>query len=442
MILLCFTMVTIVSTLKNISKIPILWKIFDGFSNEYEYTANNIFRRKTAPQCPECGNDMVHNGFNEYTKAGLGTIKIGKYLCKQCDEVIEEDRSVWEKIKTKFFDQLGLIYQQLRLNHVSYEGINNIISLIYPQSKSTIFREFNHAMENVKIPQLDDVLIVHYDEQFPKEGRYQKFRLTILDAKTKRQLADELFDNKDPQTIKNFLASKFDTSKPIFIVTDFGTSYPKILKEVFGDNLIHQYCLLHLNKLVVKDFPKNTSIVQELLKYRLLNIFYNREREIEMLRRLELEEREIVQNNETYKLWIKKAKNEFYRFVHELELSRRRNKENLELNSLEKAEKNFNELLNEKISFDIKIQNRLKMIKKHWINLTVFHYIPGAPATNNAIENYYSTSLKTHRKKQFRTDTGIINQIRLSSMKRAGMFDEPKTTLFELFRLFVPFIDN
>ena len=27
--------------------------------------------------------------------------------------------------------------------------------------------------------------------------------------------------------------------------------------------------------------------------------------------------------------------------------------------------KNFNELLNEKSSFDIKIQNRLKIIKKH-----------------------------------------------------------------------------
>jgi hypothetical protein len=434
-------MVTVVSTLKNLSEIPTLMKICSGFGNEYEYTANNIFRRKLSPPCPKCGYRMVHNGFNEYTKKGLGTVKIGKYLCKRCDETLEEDRSIWEKIKTGFFNQLSLIYQQLRLNHVSYEGISDILSLIFPQSRSTVFREFNHTMENVEIPPLENVLVVHYDEQFPKEGRCQKFRLTILDAKTKRQLADELFDDKDPKTIRDFLTSKFDTSKPIFIVTDFGTSYPKILKEVFGDNLIHQYCLLHLNKLIVKDFPKNTSIAQELLKYRLLNIFYNREREIEMLSKLELEEREIIQSKEAYKLWIKKAKNEFYRFVHELELSRRRQKENLELNSLEKAEKNFSELLNEKSSFDIKIQNRLKMIKKHWINLTVFHYIPGAPATNNAIENYYSTSLKTHRKKQFRTDTGILNQIRLSSMKRAGMFEEPKTTLLELFRLFTPFIN-
>ncbi len=311
--------------------------------------------------------------------------------------------------------------------------------LIFPQSKSTIFREFNRVMENVEIPPLENVLIVHYDEQFPKEGRSQKYRLTILDAETKRPLADELFDKKDPETIKQFLLANFDTSKPIFIVTDFYSSYPSILKEVFGDNLIHQYCLMHLNKLIVNDFPKNTTIAQELLKYRLLNIFYNREKEIEMLCKLELEEMEIILNEEVYKSWIKKAKKAFYEFVHELELSRRRNKENLEMNSLEKAEGNFKELMKQINSFDGAIQKRLRMINKHWINLTVFHYLEGAPATNNAIENYYSTSLKTHRKKQFRTERGILNQINLSSMKRAGMFEGQKRTILELFRLFKPF---
>jgi len=435
-------MVTIASNFNNFSAIPELQTVFKEFGNEFEHTENCIFRRKIPPHCPECGNSMVHNGYNEYTKKGLGVVKIGKYLCKHCGKMLEEKRTAWEKIKTEFFNLLGLICQQLRLNHVSYQGISDILSLIFPQSKDTVLRGFNHAMEDVEIPPLENVLIVHYDEQFPKEGRCQKFRLTILDAKSKRELADELFDDKSPETIKQFLISKFDTTKPIFIVTDFGTSYPKVLKEVFGDNLIHQYCLLHLNKLIVSDFPKKTTIAQELLKYRLLNIFYNREEEIEKLRQLELEEREIIQNKEVYKSWIKKAKNDFYRFVHELELSRRRKKENLELNSLERAENNFNELMNEISAFDEQIQKRLKMMKKHWINLTVFHYVPGAPATNNAIENYYSTSLKTHRKKQFRTDKGILNQIKLSSMKRAGLFNEPKPTLLELFRLFIPFINS
>lgn len=60
-----------------------------------------------------------------------------------------------------------------------------------------------------------------------------------------------------------------------------------------------------------------------------------------------------------------------------------------------------------------------------------YEYVDGAPATNNSIENYYSTSLKTHRKKQFRTDIGINNQLQLSSMKRAGMFNEKKPTILE-----------
>ncbi len=434
-------MVTISSTFKNISEIPNLLNVFGNFGNDYEYTATSIFRRIKPPQCPECNNTMVHNGFNQYTKKGLGTIKIGKYLCKHCGKMFEEQRTAWEKIKTVLFSHLGQIYQMLRLNHVSYQAISDIMDLIFSRSKGTVFREFNKMMEAIEVPQLKAVYIVHYDEQFPKEGRCQKFRLTLLDAKTKQKIADELFDDKSPDTIKQFLISKLDTSEPIFIVTDFGTSYPKVLKEIFGDKLLHQYCLLHLNKLIVKDFPKKTTMAQELLKYRLLNIFYNREKEIEMLRQLEAEEREIIQNEEVYKAWIKKVKNEFYRFVHELELERRRKKENIEINSLDKAEKNFNDLLNEQNSFDITVQKRLKMIKEHWKNLIMFHFVEGAPATNNAIENYYSTSLKTHRKKQFRTDMGIINQLQLSSMKRAGMFNEIKPTLLERFMAFIPFIN-
>jgi len=432
-------MVTINTTFGNFSETPILQNIFGEFSNEYEYTEKNIFRKKNPPQCPICGRKMVHNGFNDYTKKGMGSIKIGKYICKPCAKTIEEDRSVWEQLKTLFTDLRGEFYQMLRSNHVAYDAISGLMRLIFPQSKSTIFREFNRAMENTEIPPLENVLIVHYDEQFPKKGRTQKYRLTLLDAETKRPVADELFDKKDPETIKQFLLANLDTSKPIFIVTDFYSSYPPVLKEVFGDNLIHQCCLLHLNKLVVKDFPRHTSIAQELLKYRLLNIFYNREKEIEMLRKLELDEIEMIQDENAYKSWIKIVKKAFYNYVHELELARRRNKENLEINTLEKAENNFADLMSEIDSFDEKIQYRLNKIKKLWMNLTAFHYIEDAPATNNAIENFYSTSLKTHRKKQFRTDRGILYQMKLASMKRAGMFEGIRPTLLELFGLFRPF---
>ncbi|AGF98001.1 Mobile element protein [Methanosarcina mazei Tuc01] len=125
------------------------------------------------------------------------------------------------------------------------------------------------------VPFSENIHMVHYDEQHPKEGRCQKYRLTLLDAKTQTTIADDLFDDKSPETIKEFLRKNLDASEPVFIVTDFDKRYPDILKEIFGDKLVHQYCLMHLNKLIVSDFPKNTTIEQELLKYRLLNIFYN-----------------------------------------------------------------------------------------------------------------------------------------------------------------------
>ena len=50
-------------------------------------------------------------------------------------------------------------------------------------------------------------------------------------------------------------------------------------------------CLLHLNKLIVGDFPENGTIEQELMKYRLLNILYNRDAEIEVLEGMAKEER-------------------------------------------------------------------------------------------------------------------------------------------------------
>ncbi len=433
-------MVAINSNFSNFNNVASFMNIFNGFDNDFEITSDGVLRQKNAPPCRFCGTKMNHNGYNEYTKKYLGTIKIGKYECPCCEEPLEEDKSVWEKIKTEFFNQLKKIYRLLRNNNVSYQAISDIMKLIFPQSKGTIFRGFIESMEEVKIPENGKAYIVHYDEQFPKKGRCQKFRLSLLDGKTKNPIAEGLFDDKNSETIKQFLISNLDINEPIYIVTDFGISYPKIFKEIFGDKLLHQYCLFHLNKLIGKDFPRKTSIAQDLLKYKLYNIFYNHEKEIELLTKLEAKERSIIQDKKVYTEWIKKAKNDLYRFVHELELARRRKKVNHEMHSLDKSKVNFDELFKDIESFDKKIQSRLIMIKGHWKNLTMFHVLPGLPATNNPIENYYSTSLKTHRKKQLRTDEGILNQMKLSAMKRAKMFDEATQTLLELFMRFTPFI--
>ncbi len=60
-------------------------------------------------------------------------------------------------------------------------------------------------------------------------------------------------------------------------------------------------------------------------------------------------------------------------------------------------------------SYDENVQTRLRKIEKNWDRFTAFYFVEGAPATNNLVENYYSTSLKTHRK--MRLKAGNTNRI-------------------------------
>ena len=92
-------------------------------------------------------------------------------------------------------------------------------------------------------------------------------------------------------------------------------------------------------------------------------------------------------------------------------------------------------------SFMVSVRKRLTRIEELWPNLTAFYFVANAPATNNPVENYYSTSLKTHRKKQLE-ETGIEEQMKLSALKRAGIFGRPQKTLLEAFVMFIPFLDT
>ena len=57
------------------------------------------------------------------------------------------------------------------------------MSMIYPKSKDTIFREHQFDMDMLTItppPRSSTFQVISYDEQFPKKGRTQQFRLTAL----------------------------------------------------------------------------------------------------------------------------------------------------------------------------------------------------------------------------------------------------------------------
>jgi hypothetical protein len=434
-------MTTINLNLKNFSHRDVLLKIFSGYADDYEYTADGIFRRIKPLICPDCDIMMVNNGYNIHCKEHLGSVKVGRYLCPSCRKSLEEDFGFWEKIKSSFLEPLIKICQILRHNHASLEEIESLLAHIYPRDGDTIQNWIKNSVNEIVIPKLEKVQIIHYDEQHPKSGRNQKYRLTLLDGISRKPIADEIYDSKDSDTVKAFLRKHLNPAQKIFIVTDLFKSYPNIFHDVFGNNVTHQFCLFHLNKLIVNDFPKTASMDQELAKYRMLNIFYNRELEIKFLSRMAEVEKDILKKStESYKDWLKKTRHLFSQFLHNQELKRRRNEENLKQRSYCSAVINFNNLMAEFDSFEIPVRRRLLKIKKYWDSLTAFYFVDEAPATNNAIENYYSASLKTQRKSQLR-EPGLEIQMKLSAMKREGFFGEPKMTLLEAFYMFIPFVD-
>ncbi|MEK7159166.1 MAG: transposase [Patescibacteria group bacterium] len=425
-------MTEIYLNLNNFTDFEALLSLFPA-SKEYEFTAKKVFRSKKRVIC--CGQECVHDGHDFIRKKRFGKARVGKQLCKVCQKQYHEDKIFWKKLLGQWQETITSLILTLRDSHLAWETVQKVMNFIIPFGKTKALSLFNYAVEQFEYPQ-DNFLIVNYDEQHPKRGRMQKFRLTLLNYKTKVPIAEGLFDNKNDETIEAFLRKYLDADKEIVIITDCDRRYPAIFKKIFGKKVIHQKCLLHLNKLVVKDFGRGLSLQNIHNLYLILNIFYNRRKEIKFIARLLKKlEKKTFANASQKKEWIKEHKNKFYDHVKKLENERRREGKNLSQRSLLQAKKVFAALWQQKNFFPKAAKKRLDMIKDNWDSLTAFYKVEGCPATNNAVENYYSTSLKTHRKNQLRTDKGIINHMKLSALKRVYNFSQPKRTLLDIYGL-------
>lgn len=424
-------MTEIHSTFFNFSEVMLLKQILPT-SSEYEFTSDKIFRRRETPDC-SCGCKCVHNGYDYARKKQFGKVKLGKYICPKCGKQVNEDKSFWKSILAKWQGTMTDLIKVLRNSHTAYRIIASIMNFIVPCKKDTAYKLFNQAMDSYKYSVNDSFIIAHYDEQHPKSGRSQKFRLTLIGVDGK-VIADELSDDKTKETIKQFLLKHLDPTKELVIVTDCDNSYPALLKEIWGNRIRQQKCLLHLNKLICKDFGKNTNLLDEYNKYLMLDIFYDRSSELKKLEQLikQFGEQKFANNKEKWE-WICKAKEKFWDYLKKRENRRRRKKKNLKQRSLQEAEDRLAKIIFQKHLFPKKLWKRIDMVKENWDSFTTFYHVEGCPATNNMIENFYSTSLKTHRKKQFRTDRGLENQMKLAALKREGNFEKPSETLFGIF---------
>jgi hypothetical protein len=419
------------TTLKNFSVFNEILELF-SHAKGYEYSKKGVIRAINKPCCPNCGTSCSRNGWDPITRKNLMTLKIGRFRCPCCGYEIKKDLSLFTKILDEWYKTLSDLFLKLSDRDVALRVISELMNFLAPMSKDTVLRKICSAIKQLVIPEVQSKYqIVHYDEQHPKKGRQQYYRLTLICAITGKVIADKLYDNKDSKTVKEFLSSHLDTTKELIIITDGCPWYPELFKELWGNKVKHQMCILHLNKLIVGDCGKLPSIQEMYNTYLLLNIFYNREKELEFLQVLLSEEKQ----NSSDDNWLKRARKRFNNFVRSLEKMRRRDKVNHKLRTFNDAKVHFNKLMNERNLLPKSLQKRLKYIKKFWKEFTLFYEVD-CPHTNNIIENYFSTSLKTHRKKQFRTKDGLERKMKLSVFKRNVGFSNPVRTFLEWGKIF------
>lgn len=418
------------TTLKNFS---VFSEIFELFSHAkgYEYSKKGVIRAVKNPYCPNCNRQCCRNGWDPITRKNLLTLKIGRFRCPCCGYEIKKDTTLFTNIIDNWYNTLSNFFLRLTDRDVALRVISELMEFLAPMSKDTVLRKICLALKQLVIPEIQTKYqVVHYDEQHPKKGRHQHYRLTLIDSITGKVIADDLYDNKESCTVKMFLTKYLNTTKELIIITDGCPWYPELFTQLWGNKVKHQMCIMHLNKLIVGDCSKLPSIQEMYDTYLLLNIFYNRQKELDFLQVLLSEKK---QNSDIK--WLKIAKKRFNKFVRTLEKMRRREKKNHELRSLEEAESNFNMLIREKQLITKSLHKRLDYIGKHWKRFIVF-YEMDCPHTNNVIENYFSTSLKTHRKKQFRTKEGLERKMKLSVFKRNVGFTNPIRTFFEWGKIF------
>ena len=164
-------------------------------SNKYEFTSKKVFRLKERITS-KAGYKMVHNGYDYARKNGFGKVRIGKQICPVTGEQHHEDKGFWKKLLSDWKETITSLLLVLRDSDVSWKVISKIMNYLLPCSKDKARYLFNERIEQFNYPQ-DNYLIVNYDEQHPKRGRTQKFRLTLLNYKTEAPISEGLFDNKN-----------------------------------------------------------------------------------------------------------------------------------------------------------------------------------------------------------------------------------------------------
>ena len=422
--------------------VPLLMQITAPIKQEKNFSIDLSGKfYELSPICEKCGCTYIdHNGNDLYKSRLLRelgiVIKRGKFVCKKCGHTWTTRCKDVELFVQQYKEIVRIEIFNLCTFDVSLDNITAHIHKMFDKKIShewvrQIYLESARKIQETKV--LSSSGIFNYDEQHPKVNGKTCFRVVVIDAVTKDVIFDETVEDKKIETLKDKLNIKLIPYKKEAFIVDLAMGYPQMLKDLFPDVKV-QWCIFHLNQLVVGDFEKEKKLnrygkkvlpLQQMYNlYKVLNIFFEHSVECSFLKR-QLNKltnrREMLKGCSCYESdkeiipgYEMRLISEFLEFRKSLKKHRRkypykylirRNKAET-INVLE-------ELKNEIGLYPKQVQKRIKKIIENLDKLTVFQGNPLVPPTNNNIEQYYSATLQKTEKKRFRCKESLFLKLKI-----------------------------
>ncbi|MBU4300456.1 MAG: hypothetical protein KKB09_04505, partial [Nanoarchaeota archaeon] len=239
--------------------------------------------------------------------------------------------------------------------------------------------------------------------------------------------------------MKGILKDVFSDKSPKGFVFDMKTMYPDAFKEVFGKKIQLQYCVFHLNKLILDEYQKALKVGKKVKwniihcrnMYSLFDTFYDRKQELDLIETLE---KELNKYNEKLKgiedldthfknaqfsnkcktrenkiayctrLYEKELMSVFRDHLYAEKLRRKREKTGLKPRAKDDARNRLDKIIKKSAYYPKALQKRIQKIND---NFDLFTGSDGAYLTNNMLEGFFGSTLKKFRKKEFHSDEGL-----------------------------------
>ena len=425
--------------------------------------------------CPNCKSPLSRNGYNESksqkAKAYGLSLKKGRVVCPnpKCKFKINLSQSVFDKWFSKLSEFIESIVLSLGTKKLSASAIAQHIRecLKIQVSCEYVRKLLNKLMSNINKPLLqhEPSGVVVHDEQFVKIKGVDLKRISNVDANNPNVYYDKLHADRKEETITDVCEEIKKTLKNIYAVVVDGciAAHNAYINTFIG--IIVQFCLFHYIKNVRDAYKEEVGYGKGMscipLNYligffSIINIFFDHERELNYLRKLQTERNGHIQriNSSNYNLAMKQAYiddyNEKYdykarKYLKEIRKARRRkNGIKLKLRTEEEAKKLL-ETAKKNNVFPKKVQKQIDRLEKNWINFTHCMRDEKIPPTSNKVEQFYAMTLNWIEKNNLQSEEQFYKQQKFALIKRyklplikEGIFSDFLQNTFALLLVFGP----